>query len=74
MAFDAGELYVSIISGVDYFDATTGHYQGGFSTGVANTTGITVRPAFTSTPEPGSLALLAAMTLTGAAFLRRRRK
>lgn len=74
MTFDSGKLFVSVLSGVDYFDASTGQYGGFFSTGINNTTGITVRTSSTTVPEPGSVALLLAGGLTGAILLRRRRK
>ena len=74
MAFDAGKLFVTVSNGVDYFDAATGQYTGFFSTGVGNTTGITVRPSVAGVPETSTLAMLTFGVVTAAGSRMRRNR
>jgi len=65
--FDNGNLYVTGGPGFEEFNGTTGALINSFGTVDNNTFGIAVRntEAPTETPEPGSLALIAALTLAG---------
>ena len=76
MGFGNGSLYVGSISNntVQYFNATTGAYQGSFTSNSA--TGIAIRGiGSAASPEPGSVALaaLALPGLLGGIVARRRR-